>query len=331
MKVTYGIGGLERFTRTPKSVTIGVFDGVHRGHLRVLDRVHRDARRRGVPAAVVTFALHPSHTLRRAEAVRHLTSLTHKLLLLEQAGMDLCCVLPFDRRLADLPAEAFIRDILVAKLHTVALHVGEDFVFGRGARGDIRTLAAAARRYGFRFRALPHLTVAGRIVSSTRIRGLVEKGALKDAARLLGRPVSLLGRVVRGEGRGRTLGFPTANLCVEHEALVPDGVYAGLGRLVVSTVSGRARAGASSAGFRVGPWRPCGIYVGRKPTFHRKAPRGVEVFFWHKEAGRLRGRFLEAECIRLLRRDRRFRDPADLIRQMGRDIARARSVLKRFK
>jgi riboflavin kinase/FMN adenylyltransferase len=251
--------------------------------------------------------------------------LTHKLLLLERAGIDLCYVLPFDRDLARMPAGTFLNDLLLKRLHAAALVVGEDFVFGRGARDGVGTLRAAARRHGFRFVAVRHLVVARHVVSSTRIRGLVEAGDLAAARRLLGRRVSLLGCVVRGEGRGRRLGFPTANLCVEHEALVPDGVYVGRARVVT-------RVPKSGAGtwHPAGCWRSCVAYVGRKPTFHRRGGRVVEVYFWHKGVGRLRGRLLEVEFFGSLRPDRRFRDRGALVDQMHRDVRRARKLLKKF-
>ncbi len=323
MRVIYGIGHLERGPRGPKVVTVGVFDGVHRGHRRVLRCVRRAARRGNRISAVVTFARHPSRTLRVRPSVRHLTSLTHKLLLLEREGIDRCYVVTFNRAVAQLSAEAFVRDILVGRLKTAALYVGEDFVFARGARGNVATLRAAARRFGFRFFALRHSVAGGRVISSTRIRDLVEKGDLAAARRLLGRRVSLLGVVVRGEGRGRRLGFPTANLCVEHEALVPDGVYAARGRLI-------PRAGRTGGGTRPARWTPCVAYIGRKPTFHRDTGRVVEVYFWHRGVRRLRGRLLEVEFVRRLRPDRRFAAAADLVRQMRRDVRLARGILKRF-
>jgi len=293
---------------------------VHRGHRAVLERVRRASRKARRMSAVVTFARHPSSTLSANRSVRHLTSLTHKLLLLERAGIDCCYVLAFDRSLARLPAEAFVRDILVKKLKVAALYVGEGFVYGRGGRGDVASLRAAGRRYGFCFTALRRRVFAGRPISSTRIRALVEKGDLATAQRLLGRRVSLLGCVVRGEGRGRRLGFPTANLAIEHEALVPDGVYAGRGRLCARPGSGR----------RPAPWTPCAVYVGRKPTFYPDAGRVVEVHFWRKGLPALRGRLLEVEFIRRLRPDRRFAKAGDLVVQMRRDVLLAKGFLKRF-
>jgi len=326
MKVIYGTGNLDSGGSKPKAVTVGVFDGVHRGHRRVLRHVRRVARDRRLVSAVVTFVRHPSHALGRVDRVRHLTSLKHKLILLEREGVDLCYVLPFDRGIARLTPDVFIRDLLVGRLKTAALFVGEDFVFGQGAKGDIGTLQDAARRYGFRFHALRHLMAGRRVISSTRIRAFVEKGDLKTAHRLLGRRVSLLGSVVRGEGRGRKLGYPTVNLCIEHEALVPDGVYATRARVQ----RGGMRFTHTVGGTRFTHWRPCVTYVGRKPTFHRGGGRVVEVFFWHERVGSLRGRLLEVEFIRSLRPERRFKGPQELVLQMGRDVGLAQSILKRF-
>jgi len=331
MRVIYGIGRLEPHAGCPKAVTVGVFDGVHRGHRRVLARVCAAARKNRWVSAVVTFAAHPSRTLRVLRAgcagragrsVRHLTSLTHKLLLLQRAGIDECYVLPFDRAMARRSPEAFVRDILVERLRAAAVYVGEDFVFGRKASGNVATLRAAARKFGFRFFALRHVKTAGRVISSTRLRALIEHGDLVEARRLLGRRVSLLGCVVRGEGRGKRLGFPTANIAVAHEALVPDGVYA---------TRARCPVGHAAGGLRDVRGRPCVTYVGRRPTFHsRRAPRVVEVHFWRPVSRRLRGCLLEVEFVRRLRPDRRFKRTQDLIDQMRCDIRLAKRILKRF-
>ncbi len=307
MKVIYGTGGLKAGAQRRTAVAIGVFDGVHRGHQKILRRLVRDARQRGWRSAVVTFACHPSCVVNPSQGVPHLTSLSHKLNFLSRAGVDLCYVIDFNKHFARMRAESFVRRILVGKIGAAAIYVGEDFVFGCHREGDKGSLAAWSQKYGFSLFVLPHLKIAGRIVSSTLIRSLVRRGRLKAARRLLGRAVSVQGQVVHGEGRGHRLGYPTANIRPHHEVIAPDGVYAArvaIGRRVL----------------------PAAAYIGVKPTFHpRDSIRSVEVFIFgiHR---RLYGRLIEIQFLRRLRADKKFSSRAALVAQIQKDIRLARSV-----
>ena len=309
MKVVSGRGSLDRGPRGPKALAIGVFDGVHRGHKKILKVLCRIARQRGMLSAVVTFETHPTRTLSRKDPVLHLASLSHKLLLLEREGVDVCYVIDFTPSFAGLDPEAFIKNILIDKIGMRALVVGEDFVFGRKACGDVALLGALSRRFGFTFKAVPHLKVRREAVSSTLIRRLITEGDLARAAALCGRPVSIFGKVVAGEGRGRTLGFPTANVATQHEALLPDGIYA-------------------SRACCCGRWRRAVAYIGTKPTFSKdRASRSVEVHIFGFKRNIL-GRSLEIEFLKKIRSDRKFPDAAALVAQMREDARAAKKFLK---
>lgn len=311
MKVEFGRGNLDQGPAGPKAVTVGVFDGVHRGHVKILRCLCRVAREQRCLSAVVTFETHPTRAFPQREQVFHLTCLAHKLMFLERAGVDICYVIDFSPAFAAVAPETFVRNMLVKKIGMRALVVGEDFVFGKNARGDVRLLRVLSRQEKFLFCAVRHLKVKGRIVSSTRIRRLIGRGDLDQARQLLGRPVSVLGDVVAGEKRGRTLGFPTANVEPRHEVLVPDGIYA-------------ARALCARR-------RHDGVaYVGRRPTFFKgSAPRSVEVFLFDF-ARSLYGQTLEVEFFRKIRPDRKFPDSSSLAAQIKQDVRAAKKILKSF-
>ena len=206
-------------------VTLGVFDGVHRGHAEVIGRVVSAARRRGCQAAVVTFDRHPSVLFdhRPAPAI---TSLEHRIRLFEALGVDVCVVMEFSEAVAQMPAEEFARTVFHDLLGAELLVLGFDCRFGRGRQGDVELCRRLGPELGFEVESVPPVEFGGRPVSSTAIRQAVTEGDLDGAESLLGRPFSLFGTVVRGEGRGRRIGFPTANLDPHNEILPPEGIYA---------------------------------------------------------------------------------------------------------
>lgn len=307
MRIICGPGRRHNRSR-PSIITIGVFDGVHLGHQTVLGGVVAEARKKGLSSVAVTFALHPSHILQKHDKTPHLMSLRHKLRYIAKAGIDICHVLYFDHDLASMPPERFIDNILLKRIRMVSLHVGEDFVFGRSASGDTRFLERMSAKYGFGLHVHRHLAVGNEIVSSTLIRRLISSGEISRAQKFLGRPVSLMGRVIRGEARGRRLGFPTANISLEHEALLPDGIYA-------------AWALTGKKIF------PAAAYIGTKPTFHRKkGRRQLEVFVLDARQDFYR-KTMEVFFVRRIRRDRKFKNSRSLSRQISKDIARAKNIL----
>ena len=215
-----------RKEKHPKLVlALGNFDGIHLGHLGILKKVSERAREMGGTSAVFTFKEHPQRVLRRKEGPAILTSLVHKLHLLKQA-VDLCFLIDFTIELSKKSPEEFVEKILVESLGAKEICLGFNARFGHGRSGDSRLMKQLAPKYGFTFHETPPFHIKGKVVSSSLIRSLIQEGNLKEANELLGRPYSFFGTVVSGTGRGKGLGFPTANLDAHSEALPPEGVYA---------------------------------------------------------------------------------------------------------
>ena len=288
-------------------VTLGVFDGVHRGHQAVLKQVIRLANRHGGEALVITFDRHP-RTLLDAEAPPLITSLEHRLVLFERLGIDGALVLRFDHRQAAMSAAQFVEHFLIRRLAARAVVLGFNSRFGRGAEGDIELLRRYEAENSFEVCRGRPVYSSGQPVSSTAIRRAITEGRLGEARRMLGRPVSLLGTVIRGDGRGRSLGFPTANLDLHHEVAPPAGVYA-------TWTRHRQR------------WLPSVASIGPRPTYDDDtAPGTVEVHLIDRR-GLLYGRDLEVQFVRRLRGQRRFADALSLAQQIGRDVDRTRRLL----
>lgn len=294
--------GLERCPPgTQAALALGNFDGVHLGHQAVLRQVLASAHVRGVRAVLVTFEPHPAEVLAPERRPRLLQTKRQKLAALEEAGVDAVLVLPFDLALAALSPEAFV-DTLGTALRPVSFHVGTGFRFGREREGDVALLRALGGSRAFTVEEVPSVVVDGQRVSSSRIREAVVTGQVEVARRLLGRPYALEGRVVRGEGRGATLAFPTANLAVENELPPLRGVY------VTETVALALR------------W-PSVTNVGVRPTFDGSRLT-VESHLIDYE-GDLYGERVEARFLARLRDERRFADPSTLADQIARDRAAA--------
>lgn len=310
MKVIYGIGKLERGPAGPKVVAVGVFDGIHRGHQLLLRSVVREARKKGIVSAVVTFDRHPSRILASEKRIPSLVSLEQKLSLIEQLGIDVCYCISFNRFFSSLAPQVFIRDILLKKINMVSLVVGEDFVFGRHARGDMKLLEQLSRQFRFRLRVLKHLVIQKRIVSSTLIRDLLSRGNLRLAKIFLGRGISFVGDVIRGEGRGKQLGFPTANLKLHHDCLVPSGIY------------------ASYAMVRGCLYKSL-TYIGTKPTFPgENIQRNIEVFLIGFNQN-IYGKKIEVRLLKKIRDDQRFFSEKALICQIKKDLLSAKKVFSK--
>jgi len=284
------------------AVSIGVFDGVHRGHRHVLEELRALADKGGGEAVVVTFDTHPRAIL-EGGAPTPILSLDHRLLLLDRLGVDATVVLPFDASVRDTPFEAFVEDVLVRRLGVRVLLFGYNTNFGRGGLGTFTTVAPLATRLGFEVREAPPIAVRGRPISATRIRAAIEAGELAEANELLGRPHSLLGVVVRGDGRGRTLGFPTANVDLKGELLPPAGVY----QVVVEL---RRRRYAAVANIGVRPTFP-GARPPR-PLLEVHVP-GVDFEFY--------GESIEVELVRKIRDEIRFPSREALIARIREDVA----------
>jgi riboflavin kinase/FMN adenylyltransferase len=227
-------------------LAIGNFDGVHLGHRALLERLAADARRLGLPAAVMTFEPHPRELFSPDQAPARLTSLREKLALLESCGIEEVFLLHFSRKLAGLTAEEFIERGLVQGLGVRHLIIGDDFRFGKGRAGDFAMLQAAGQQHGFGVEAMHTIEINGERVSSSAVRDVLGAGDLEHAARLLGRPYSISGRVIHGNKVGRKLGFPTANIQLKRKRVALTGVFAA----TVSGLDKRFLPGAASLGVR---------------------------------------------------------------------------------
>ena len=291
-------------------VTIGVYDGVHLGHQRTLRAVVEMAHASDRAAVVATFDRHPASVLRPQAAPKLLADLEQRLELLEQAGLDVTAVIPFDLQRARETAEDFISGVLVDLLGASRVVVGEGFRFGAGRLGDTEVLAAQGRRLGFDIETISLDMEEGEAVSSTRIRGEIAQGDVAGASALLGRCHELRGEVVHGDGRGGPLlGMPTANIHVGEDMAVPElGIYAGWYR--DEEISAH----------------PAAISVGRRPTFYADADPLIEAHLIGF-SGDLYGRSGRISFLDRLRDEQRFDDLDELIAQMGADVAHAARLL----
>jgi riboflavin kinase/FMN adenylyltransferase len=292
------------------ALTVGNFDGVHRGHHVLLGVAREEARAAGVPPAVLTFDPHPARVLRPRDAPPPLTSLAQKAELLAALGVERLFVLPFTEAVAGLPAGRFAAEVLRDRLRARVVVVGEGFRFGRGRQGDVSTLGREGQRLGFRVRAVPPVLWEGVPVSSTRVREAVAAGKAAEARGLLGRSYFVDGNVTRGEGRGRGLGVPTANLEPSVQVWPARGVYAG-------RAEARADAGEGA--------RPAVINVGLRPTFGG-GTLSLEAHLLDFE-GDLYGQALRLHFDHYLRAERAFPDGGALVRQIRRDVEDARRLL----
>ena len=309
MKTWRGLRPVRR--KLPRVVaTIGVFDGVHLGHQRLLDLAVRRARALRATSVAITFDPHPQHVLRPSTARPLLTTLAQRLQLIAARGIDVAWVVPFTRALARRPPDAFLTGVLRRSLDLRELCVGENFACGKGRVGTVEWLRQAGRAAGVRVHAVPTLWRDGVRVSSSRVRDAIEAPELARVRRWLGRPHRLVGDVVHGRARGRRLGAPTANLHLQRQVLPPDGVY-----VVRVTREGRARRWGGA------------LNLGRRPTFH-ETRRVAEVHLFDF-TGDLYGSTLTVDLLERLRPERRFPSAAALTAQIARDLRAARAVLQR--
>jgi riboflavin kinase/FMN adenylyltransferase len=291
MKVT----ALPEVEPRPRRIAVGTFDGVHLGHREVI---------RGADT-VLTFDPHPAAVVAPGGAPRLLTTLERKTELIAELGVDELVVIPFDEGFAAHSAQSFVDDVLVSTLRAEHVSVGENFRFGHKATGDVALLGADER---FATRVVPLLEVDGEVVSSSHIRGLVLGGAVEYADKLLGAPFTVAGEVVQGDQRGRTLGFPTANLVPEDGYVVPGhGVYA----CRAQTADGVVHVAATNVGVR--------------PMFVTGRGELIEAFLVDFQ-GDLYGAQLRVEFLKRLRGEKRFESVEALIEQMGRDVEETKAI-----
>ncbi len=288
-------------------LTLGIFDGIHLGHQKIIRRVVEKAAQIGGTSCVVTFDPHPREVLNPDTAPDLLTSTKKKAQLIEQLGVDAMCLIRFSKDFSNTEARRFVKDFLVDMLHMRVIIEGYDWRFGKGRRGDVHLLREMSKENGFEVEQLVGVEMDGRIVSSTLIRELVLEGELELAEKYLGRPYSITGTVVEGSHLGREIGFPTANMEPHHEAIPPNGIYA-----VWVDIDATRRPGTLNIGYR--------------PTVTEEKRRTVEVHIMdfcrdiYKEE-------IEITFVKKLREEVKFPSIEALSEQIKNDILTARAIL----
>ncbi len=301
--------GSEYFPKgRPKVVaSIGNYDGVHLGHQEILRHVVSAARLRGIPALLISFDPHPAAIIAPHRNPKRLQTREQKLNSLEIAGLSDLLILGFDRRMASLTGEEFFTEVIFPIMELESLHVGENFRFGRGRTGDLELLGKLGERHGFEVQGHAAIELDGKMVSSSAIRREVAQGRVEQARLMLGRPFALIGEVVRGEGRGSYLRFPTANLAVENEMIPAGGVY------ITETVALASR-------------NPSVSNIGYRPTFEGK-DLTVETHLLDFE-GDLYTERIEIRFLARIRDEMRFDSALELGDQIARDRAAAEAYFR---
>lgn len=306
MRITHGFRPLG----TPHAVTIGNFDGLHLGHQAMLTRLQDVARARGLPSCVLSFEPHPREFFAPDQAPARLSSLREKAEHLQRLGIDRLHVLRFDRTFASLTAEAFIEQVLGTTLQAQYVLVGDDFRYGAKRAGDFALLKEAGSRLGFDAESLPTVEVAGERSSSTAVRQALAAGELEHAARLLGRPYSISGRVVHGDKLGRDIGFPTANIQLKHNRPPLMGIFA----VELYGLNGAPLPGVAS--------------LGRRPTVKgADAVPVLEVHLFDFKA-EIYGRRVRVNFLHKLRDEAKYPDLDTLVAQIRRDVDNAKQFLE---
>ncbi|MFH1045418.1 MAG: bifunctional riboflavin kinase/FAD synthetase [Candidatus Omnitrophota bacterium] len=288
-------------------VTLGVFDGVHLAHQYIIRRVVNQAKNSQGTSVVLTFDPHPVKVLGKNTRVPLITSLNHRVQLIRDLGVDACVIVPFVKKFSYLSAEQFVAQILVRKIGVKRLVLGQDFRFGRNKKGSLALLEKLSQRYSFTVEKIKPLTLEGEVIRSSRIRTLLEKGQIRQANMLLGRPFSILGKVTQGKSRGRLLGYRTANIIPEQEVIPRRGVYA-----VRVKINGEVLPGM--------------VNIGLRPTFDQKNDVVIEahIFGFSKNIYRKK---LEVFFVERIRSEKHFHSSRALQAQIRRDEHQAKVIL----
>ena len=291
-------------------LALGNFDGMHRGHLKIIERVRRGAEERGSTAVAMTFDPHPSKIVRPDKAPPLLMTHQQKLEALARGGMHGVAIVRFTPELAQWDPETFVRSVLVEWLHVAEVWVGANFLFGHDRSGNFSLLRSLGARYGFRAEKIDPVRYKDFVVSSTRVRRLVAEGRVDEAGALLGHYYALDGTVVQGQKRGRELGFPTANLCAENELVPPAGVYA-----TTANIDGMAYPSLTN--------------IGTRPTFESGEEIVIETHVLDMNRD-LYGAKLRLGFVQRLRDEKKFDGVDELKAQIEADRARARDLFDRM-
>jgi len=299
MQIIHGLNKIKKL-KNPV-VALGVFDGVHLGHREILKAAIRKARQIKGESVVLTFWPHP-------QKEESLYSMEHRLRLIAELGADYCIVVNFSPHFTKIKPDNFVKDILAKKIAAKYVYAGENYKFGRNAKGDIAGLKRLGKTYGFKTRGFRIIRLGSKQISSTLIRKCIRSGSLKKAQKLLGRPVSILGTVIKGSALGRIIGFPTANINPHHEVIPPEGIYA-----VRIILEGRKLKGA--------------CYIGRRPTIiprDKKASVEVYIFDFKKD---IYDKLIEIQFVKKIRCDKKFSTINALAIQIKKDISSAKRIL----
>lgn len=302
--------------KQPLVLALGNFDGLHLAHQALLKKAVETAKRIGGLSAAFTFSIHPQCVLHPDRCPPFITSTPHKLSLLKNLGLDICFVIDFTPAFSKISSEDFVKTILVDRLKVHEVWMGYNARFGSGRSGDASTMQALAKRYGFYYESMGPVKVAEEIVSSSKIRSEIKKPDLERVTQMLGRPYAIWAKVVPGEGRGRELGFPTANLSTS-EMLPPFGVYA----VEVHLLQERPEEGLEPETAAL----KAVLNHGQRPTFHPDGPAVLEVHLLNFQ-GDLYSRELELRFLKKIRDEKTFSNREALKHQIESDICAAQSL-----
>jgi len=307
MKIAYTINQLRRRYKNPV-VAIGVFDGLHRGHQKLIEKSVQRAKEIHGTAFVVTFDPHPVQMLRPEVHLPTLLSLSYRLRLIKDMGVDVCLVIHFTKKFSQLNPDQFISHYLCHAINPKEIFVGYDFRFGKDRTGSLVLFQEKGRAYGFKVNIIQAVRSGQKAISSTLIRSLISSGQLKQASHLLGRPVSLMGKVIKGDARGKTLGYPTANINPQCEVIPPRGVYA------VRILIGNSKY-----------FGMCNI--GQRPSFKKSSRLSIEVhiFNFHRN---IYNKEIIVDFIKKIREEKMFNSRDALIHQLAKDEKKAWVLLK---
>jgi riboflavin kinase/FMN adenylyltransferase len=291
-------------------VAIGVFDGVHRGHQKLITKTIQQAKKIKGTSVVLTFFPHPVQVLNKKLELSLLMSLTHRLKIIENLGVDVCFVVHFTKQFARLTAEDFIEKYLACRLNAKEVFIGKNFHFGKNRNGNSHALKVIARKYNIHVNILPSVCFRHHVVSSSRLRALVKQGNLLSAKRYLGRDVSVFGEVAHGDRRGIHLGFPTANINSGREIVPPNGVY-----IVKIVLDGKLFQGVAN--------------IGHRPSFKKKSNKVIEVHIFNFNKN-IYGKNIEIKFLKKVRDEKKFLHPQDLCAQVAKDKDQAMRYFSKF-
>lgn len=301
MKIFHGTENAN--IQKPNVLTLGVFDGLHLGHQRIMQTVVERANKVEAHATAITFDPHPRAVLHPESAPPLLQTLDQRLANFEVLGIEQAIVIPFDKEFASHPAEDFLYEIVHDRLHAKEVYLGKGFAFGKGRGGNIDLLRRMSAELGFFADEVPEVTLRGQRISSSKIRHLLSEGRTNLARRMLGRPYGVEGVIIRGNRRGHTIGFPTANLKPHNRVIPKFGVYA-------------------TATLVDGAWRRSVTNIGVRPTFENDAEPSIETFIFDFD-GDLYGDVLRVRFLHRIRDERKFNGIEELKGQIEKDSARA--------